>query len=295
MTAALFVSLPNPVFSAYLAFFVVIAAGLASIVLRESWRSGSGFDKLLLLGPLFYAAPLSAFGTEHFSFPTVIAAMVPKWVPGHMFWTYFVGSCFIAAGLSLATGIQTRLTSGLVAITFFLFVALMDAPAYARHPSNWLFGVLALRQLAFSGGALAYYASLSNRVPASRPSTPGTIARYFVAVPLVVYAVEQFLHHDHVPGIPLEKLTPAYVPAHAIWSYFCAVIYVIAGVLLLSGKKVRIASLAAGLTVLIIELIVYVPIAVVERASIVGFNYMADTLMFCGAVLLLARAMRREA
>ena len=295
MTATLYLALPNPVVCAYFAFFLVMVAGLASIVLHKGWRDGSGFDSLLLLGPLFYAAPLSAFGTEHFAFPSVIASMVPKWMPGHMFWTYFVGTCFIAAGLSLATGIQARLSSGLLAITFFLFVALMDAPGFARHPDNWIFGVLALRQLAFSGGALAFYASLSNRAYGSRPSISATIARYFIAIPIVVYAIEQFLHHDHVPAIPLEKLTPAYVPAHAIWSYGCAVIYVVAGTLLLIGKKTRIAALTAGLTVLILELIVYVPIAVVQRASIEGFNYMADTLMFCGAVLLLARAMPRDA
>jgi hypothetical protein len=44
--------------------------------------------------------------------------------------------------------------------------------------------------------------------------------------------------------------------------------------------------------VLFIELVVYVPIGVVERASLNnGLNYVADTLMFCGAVLLLAGAM----
>jgi hypothetical protein len=42
-------------------------------------------------------------------------------------------------------------------------------------------------------------------------------------------------------------------------------------------------------------LIVYLPIGVVDRASLGnGFNYVADTLMFCGAVLLLAGAMPRE-
>jgi hypothetical protein len=49
-----------------------------------------------------------------------------------------------------------------------------------------------------------------------------------------------------------------------------------------------------GLTVLFVVLVVYVPIAVVERTSLEGLNYMADTLMYCGAVLLLAGAMPRE-
>jgi uncharacterized membrane protein YphA (DoxX/SURF4 family) len=67
------------------------------------------------------------------------------------------------------------------------------------------------------------------------------------------------------------------------------------GLLLLIGKSTRAAATWLGLTVLFMVLVVYVPIAVVERASMVGFNYLADTLMYCGAVLLLAGAMPCEA
>jgi hypothetical protein len=35
--------------------------------------------------------------------------------------------------------------------------------------------------------------------------------------------------------------------------------------------------------------------AVVERAGLEGLNFLGDTLMYCGAVLLLAGAMPREA
>jgi uncharacterized membrane protein YphA (DoxX/SURF4 family) len=74
------------------------------------------------------------------------------------------------------------------------------------------------------------------------------------------------------------------------------VVYAVAGILLLVGKKTRAAATWIGLTVLFVELVVYVPIAVVERASLDnGLNYMRDTLMYCGAILLLAGAMPREA
>ena len=73
-------------------------------------------------------------------------------------------------------------------------------------------------------------------------------------------------------------------------------VYAVTGILLLIGKKTRGAAAWLGLTVLFVELVVYVPIGVVERASLNnGLNYVMDTLMFCGAVLLLARAMPREA
>ena len=74
-----------------------------------------------------------------------------------------------------------------------------------------------------------------------------------------------------------------------------AVVYAVAGTMLLIGKKTRAAATWIGLSVLVVELAVYVPIAVVERASLdKGLNYLGDTLMFCGTVLLLAGAMPRE-
>jgi len=122
-----------------------------------------------------------------------------------------------------------------------------------------------------------------------------TVARYFVGIPVLVYSFEQFMHGDHVPGVPLEPLTPAYIYGHSIWTYVAAVGYLVGGILLLIGKKTRAAATWVGLTVLFIELVVYVPIAVVERASLdKGLNFMADTLMFCGAAFLLAGAMPRE-
>jgi hypothetical protein len=43
-----------------------------------------------------------------------------------------------------------------------------------------------------------------------------------------------------------------------------------------------------------VELVVYLPIAIVDRASLDnGLNYFGDTLMYCGTVLLLAGAMPR--
>jgi len=103
------------------------------------------------------------------------------------------------------------------------------------------------------------------------------------------------MHGDRVPGVPLEPLTPTYVIGHAIWTYMAAMVYAVVGILLLVGKKTRAAATWLGLTVLFLELVVYVPIGVVERASLGrGLNFVADTLMFCGAVLLLAGAMPRE-
>jgi uncharacterized membrane protein YphA (DoxX/SURF4 family) len=290
-----FVAIPSEVIWSYFVGGVVFAIGLVAMFLRGDWQKARGFDKVVLFGPLFYAAPLAAFGTEHFTLTADIASIVPAWIPWHQFWAYFVGACFIAAALSMVTGIQARLSASLLALTFFLFVVLMDAPAWAQNPRDRIAAILTLRELTFSGGALALAASLTPKSSERTAQILATIARYFVAIPAVFYSFEQFMHGDHVPGVPLEPLTPTYILGHGIWTYVAAVGYAIAGIPLLLGKKTRAAATWLGLTVLFVELVVYVPIAVVERASLgKGFNFLGDTLMYCGAVLLLAGAMPGE-
>src|SRR5262249_32432350 len=119
-------------------------------------------------------------------------------------------------------------------------VVLMDAPGWARHPGNRISLTLALRELSFSGGALALASSLT--APGRRRDILATIARYFIAIPVLVYSFEQFMHGGHVPGVPLEALTPAYVFGHAIWTYLAAAVYAVAGPLLAVGKKTRAAA-----------------------------------------------------
>jgi uncharacterized membrane protein YphA (DoxX/SURF4 family) len=153
-----------------------------------------------------------------------------------------------------------------------------------------------LREISFSGGALALAASLTEESRERGTHILATMGRYFVAIPVLFFSFEQFMQGNHVPGVPLEPVTPEYVYGHAIWTYLAALVYAVAGTLLLVGKKTRAAAAWLGLKVLFVELVVYVPIGVVERASLNdGLNYVADTLMFCGAVLLLAGAMPCEA
>jgi len=286
--------IPGQIVWSYCVGGAVFGIGLVTILLRGDWQRSQGFDKLILFGPIFYAAPLAAFGTEHFTITSDIASIVPSWIPWHLFWAYFVGACFIAAALSMVTGIQARLAASLVALTFFLFVALMDAPGWVQTPRDRFAAALTLRELSFSGGALALAAGLSAQQSERAARIFAMIARYFIAVPVLFYSFEQFRHADHVPGLPLELVTPHYVIGHAVWTYLVAAVYVVAGIPLLIGWRTRAAAAWIGLSVLVVEIAVYVPIAVMERADFEGINYLGDTLMYCGAVLLLAGAMPRE-
>lgn len=173
-------------------------------------------------------------------------------------WVYLVGACFIAAALSLVTGIRARLAASLLALTFFLFVVLMDAPGWAHHPRNRFALTFVLRELSFSGGPLALAATLSER------RREGGLAHRCYDCALLCC--------DSRPIFQLRA-----VPARR------------------SRSRHTARTIDSRVDLFFIELVVYVPIGVVERASLDnGLNYVADTLMFCGAVLLLAGAMPRS-
>jgi hypothetical protein len=61
------VAIPIQVTWSYGVGGVVFAIGLVAIFLRGEWRMEPKLDKLILFGPLFYAVPIAAFGTEHFT------------------------------------------------------------------------------------------------------------------------------------------------------------------------------------------------------------------------------------
>jgi uncharacterized membrane protein len=298
--AVTFLAIPSDVFCLYFAFFAILLIGVVMLFVRGDWQKAQGMDKLLLFGPIFYAMSVATFGTEHFTAAGPISSIIPAWIPFHLFWVYFLGVCFIGAALSLITKIGDRLSSTLLALTFFLFVALMHAPnaiqaSHVQSPQSRTAFLVAFRETAFSGGALALAVALNSQWSERARQILKTVARYFVCIPVLLFSFEQFTHGKYVAGVPLERLTPDYIPGHSLWTYLGAVVYAIAGLLLLANIKTRAAATWLGATVLLIELMVYVPIGIVDRASVNnGANYVADTLMFCGSVLLLAIAMPRE-
>jgi len=250
-------------------------------------------------GRLFFAIPLAVFGSEHFTATANVASLVPRWIPAHTFWVYLVGLAFICAAVSMVLLIQARLAAALVGMTMLIFVVVMDMPGVIKQPGNRFFWALALRQLAFSGGALAFAMSPWSIRPRQRSRAQTTsaltaIPRFFIGVPSIFYGVEHFLHPAYVPGIPLDRLTPDWIPGRIFLSYFVGVILILAGVCLIVNKKTRLAATALGLTILLTVLWIYLPMLLVAPTDVVALNFFFDTLFFCGAILLLANAMAKE-
>lgn len=282
----------------YVCALLLFIAGLVRIL--QELPQQPGVDKVMPFGRLFFAIPMTVFGSEHFTATREIAALVPRWIPAHTFWVYAVGLGFICAGLSMAVLVQARLAAALVGITFLIFVCIMDIPNAVAHPHSRFVWIFALRELSFSSGALAFAMmpwSTGTRQPSAAPPITARLAalpRFFLGIASLFYGVEHLLHPEHVPGVPLEMITPGWIPGRIFLSYFVGVVLILAGVCLLANKKPRLAATFSGLTILLAVLWIYLPMLLATPKSVEALNYFFDTLLFCGTLLLLANALENE-
>ncbi len=288
---------PAAVFWIYVCASLLFVVGLIKVF--DELPQEHGVDKIMPFGRLFFAIPLAVFGSEHFTITASIATLVPRWIPAHVFWVYLVGLAFLCAALGIAVLVQARLSATLVGMTMLIFVLVMDLPAVAANPRNRFFWALALRQLVFSGGAFAF--AMSPWSTRSRPGSPArptaawaAFPRFFVGIPSVFYGVEHLLHPAYVPGIPLQRLAPEWIPGRMFLSCFVGVTLILAGVCLLTNKKPRMAATVLGLTILLTVFWIYLPMLLAAPRDVVALNFFFDTLLFSGAILLLANAMEKE-
>jgi uncharacterized membrane protein len=286
-------SIPWDVCLPYFSGTVILLIGLSTFIKRESPQR-HGLDKIIALGPMFVAIPIAVFGTEHFTSTKSIMPLVPHWIPGHMFWVLFVGACLISAALSLVVKKYDRLAAALFGIMLLLFELLISIPGTVRAPGNRFFWALTLRDLAFSGGALAFAATQTETWRAQNTQKVKNLARFFIGIPIVFFAVEHFLHPEFAPGVPLEKLTPSWIPAYLFWGYLTGAVSAVTGLCLIVNKETRLAAAWLGLMILLLVLVVYVPIVVAKPSDLEGMNYLFDTLLLSGSALAFAGSQRKE-
>jgi len=288
------------------------AAG-AAIFLIGAWAAkgdvaqARGLDKIVALANLCYAVPLAVFGALHLFGPAFVRDMVPRYMPGRMFWVYFVGCALIAASLSIATKIEVRWSGLLVGIMMFLFVAMLYLPGglrqmhahipWARSRITW---TIVCRESSFAGAGWLLAAIATNGWRGPIKTTLITVGRIVIAIAAIFFGIQHFLHPLGLPGVPLEREMPAWVPARAIIDYLTGAALLACGVSILLNVKTRTVAAAAGGWILLTILVIYVPVMIGAltdpsiEAKVEGINYFADTLFFAGVILAAASAAPRS-
>jgi uncharacterized membrane protein len=277
-------------------------AGLLYLVvgvflLRKDISAARGWDKLITLACVFYAVPLAVFAPEHFRGPEFVQNMVPSYMPLHKFWAYFVGCALLAAATSLTVRKLLRLSSTLLGTMFTLFVCMLYIPFVFAHPKSRFAWTFALRDLSFAAGAWAL-AGLVSRASWPRLSKGMVLfARFVLAIAVIFFAVEHFLHPEFAPGVPLEKIMPLWVPFPRVWGYLSGAILLASGIALALNNQSRRAAASIGALMTVLTLFPYLLILIFARGGSdinEALNYVADTWLYAGAALLVASALPRD-
>ena len=271
----------------------MMGAGTAALVaglflVRPRFRAASGAGRVLVLGPVFEAVALAIFAAEHFLAARDVMGGVPRWLPGPLFWTYLVGTALLAAAISFIAWRYVRWSAALLALLFLIIVATIDLPNLPANMHQRLFWTLTVRETCFAGGAMVLAGSLWPRAR-SAGAILIVLGRTIVACTFVFYAIEHFLFPRNVPGVPLEKMTPAWMPAPPLIAYFVGATLLAAGIGLMIRRTRRIAAAAEGTVLVLLTIFFYVPILVTEIHTplvVEGINYVGDTLLFAATALL---------
>lgn len=122
------------------------------------------------------------------------------------------------------------------------------------------------------------------------------MGRVSIAIAAMFFCVQHFLHPLGLPGVPLEKQMPPWIPVRAFIDYVTGAFLVVAGVCFLLVQKVRVAATYLGAWIVLLVVVLYGPVMIGALADpstglqVEGLNYFANTLLFGGAILSLAGA-----
>jgi len=288
------------------------AAGAALLLIgilaaKNDIAQARGLDKIVALANLCYAVPLAVFGALHLFGPAFVKDLVPRYMPGRMFWVYFVGCALIAASLSIATKIGVRWSGLLVGIMMFMFVAMLYLPGglrqmhahipWTRARFTW---IIVCRESSFGGAGWLLAAMAKDGWRGPIRTTLITVGRIAIAIAAIFFGIQHFLHPLGLPGVPLQKEMPLWVPARALIDYVTGSALLVAGASILLNKKTRTVAACVGGWILLTIVVIYVPVMIGALSApnievkVEGINYFADTLLFAGVILAAANAAPRS-
>jgi uncharacterized membrane protein YphA (DoxX/SURF4 family) len=117
------------------------------------------------------------------------------------------------------------------------------------------------------------------------------VGRYFFAIGILDFGVENFLHPEYAPVVPEPGLMmPAWIPGHIVWAWTTGAILVVCGLAMLLNRRTRLAGAVAGIAFFALTIFFYLPMEVVHPSIEISgeLDQLAQALGMSGAALLVA-------
>src|SRR5256885_467940 len=254
-----------------------------------------GLEKIVALRYVCFAVPLAIFGALHLFGPQFVAPLVPRYMPWRSFWVYVVGGALIAASLSIATRIAVRWSGLLVGVMMFSFVAMIHLPDALARPNRIIWTVV-FRELSFGGAAWILAGTAADGWRRQNKNALIMVGRILIAIAVILFGIEHFPNATLLPGVPLQKQMPMWIPGRVFIDYVTGAGLLLAGGSILLKRKTRVVTTCLAGWIVLLVLAIYGPVlvlALVEPGTgvkVEAINYFADTLMFAGTILAVAGA-----
>lgn len=146
---------------AWLGFFEFVAIFGAALILtsflaqdREGRLSRLFDRRAARIGLLLFAVSTPFFGLSHVISVAGAARFVPAWLPGPEFWVVATAIGHAAAGVSLLTGVLTRLATALYGVMIASFVLTVHVPDVLGDPASHRFWVMLFVAMTIFAAAL---------------------------------------------------------------------------------------------------------------------------------------------
>jgi uncharacterized membrane protein len=154
---------------------VLLAGSLALLAalapaLRARFASLTGVHVMTAAQYLFGFA-LIPCGLAHVAYAQATAALVPRWLPGHLFWAYATAAAYIAAAAAVLFRRKAHAASGCTALMMSAFTVLVWVPRVAHDPAQRFAWTALLISSALSVSSWVVADSFRS-TPECTPSTP---------------------------------------------------------------------------------------------------------------------------
>jgi len=123
-------------------------------------------EKLLPFGAILFSLPVITFGILHLLYAKDVSTLVPSWIPGPVFWTYFAGIALLGSGFAIILKIKTALIAALLGTMIFIWFVILHIPLIINAPVTDLEGEITSAFLALAYSGIAFVIAGASKLTA---------------------------------------------------------------------------------------------------------------------------------